>query len=181
MHTLTDFPGGSDGKASAYNAGDLGSIPGWGRSPGEGNGNPLQYSGLENPMDRGACRLQSMGSQRVGHDWATSYTNFIYTLTVRDTQLDTIDSAFKYPDVQVASTILFAWSLTLLPGLPLWLHCPPLLLFHLLWLSDLLAVQTCQAGPSSGLLHDLSLCQSASSTLKWMGFFFFEPFDQAAS
>ena len=43
--------GGSDGKASAYNAGDLGSIPGSGRSPGEGNGNPLQYSCLENPMD----------------------------------------------------------------------------------------------------------------------------------
>ena len=41
-------------KASAYNAGDLGSIPGLGRSPGEGNGNPLQYSCLENPMDRGA-------------------------------------------------------------------------------------------------------------------------------
>ena len=46
-----DFPGGSDGKASVYNAGDLGSIPGSGRSSGEGNGNPLQYSCLENPMD----------------------------------------------------------------------------------------------------------------------------------
>ena len=46
--------GGSDGKASAYHAGDLGSIPGWGRSCGEGNGNPLQSSCLENPMDRGA-------------------------------------------------------------------------------------------------------------------------------
>ena len=49
-----DFPGGSDSKASAYNAGDPGSIPGLGRSPGEGNGNPLQYYCLENPMDRGA-------------------------------------------------------------------------------------------------------------------------------
>ena len=52
-----DFPnflGGSDGKASVYNAGDLGSIPGLGRSPGEGNGNPLQYYCLENPMVRGA-------------------------------------------------------------------------------------------------------------------------------
>ena len=48
------FPGGSDGKASACNAGDLGSIPGSGRSPGEGNGNPLQHSCLENPMDGGA-------------------------------------------------------------------------------------------------------------------------------
>ena len=48
------FPGGSDGKASVCNAGDLGSIPGSGRSPGERNGNPLQYSCLENPMDGGA-------------------------------------------------------------------------------------------------------------------------------
>ena len=48
------FPGGSDSKASVYNAGELGSIPGSGRSPGEGNGNPLQYSCLENPMDGGA-------------------------------------------------------------------------------------------------------------------------------
>ena len=47
-------PGGSDSKESAYNAGDLGSIPGSGRSPGKGNGNPLQHSCLENPMDRGA-------------------------------------------------------------------------------------------------------------------------------
>ena len=48
------FPGGSDGKASACNVGDLGSTPGSGRSPGEGNGNPLQYSCLENSMDGGA-------------------------------------------------------------------------------------------------------------------------------
>ena len=48
-----DFPGGSDGKESAYNAGDLGSIPGWGRSPGEGNGNLLQYSRLKNSVNRG--------------------------------------------------------------------------------------------------------------------------------
>ena len=46
-----DFPGGSGGKVPAYNAGDPGSIPGLGRAPGEGNGNPLQYSCLENPMD----------------------------------------------------------------------------------------------------------------------------------
>ena len=50
-------------KESTCNAGDLGLIPGLGRSSGEGNGNPLQYSCLENPMDRGAC-----GSQRVGHN-----------------------------------------------------------------------------------------------------------------
>ena len=51
---LGDFPGGSDNKASAYNEGDPGSNPGSGRSPGEGGGNPLQYSCLENPMDREA-------------------------------------------------------------------------------------------------------------------------------
>ena len=51
---ILGFTGGSEAKASASNAGDLGSIPGLGRSPGEGNGNPLQYSCLENPMDGGA-------------------------------------------------------------------------------------------------------------------------------
>ena len=50
----TGFSGGSDGKASTCNVGDPGSIPGSGRPPGEGNGNPLQYTCLENPMDRGA-------------------------------------------------------------------------------------------------------------------------------
>ena len=54
MEVFPGIPGGSDGKESAFNAGDLGSIPGWERSPGEGNGNPLQYSCLENPMDREA-------------------------------------------------------------------------------------------------------------------------------
>ena len=56
-----DFPGGSDGKASAYNAGDPGSIPGLGRSSGEGNGNPIQYSCLENPMYRGTWRAAVHG------------------------------------------------------------------------------------------------------------------------
>ena len=51
---ILNFPGGSDGQASAYNVGDPVSIPGLGRSSGEGNGTPLQYSCLENPMDRGA-------------------------------------------------------------------------------------------------------------------------------
>ena len=55
LNTFTlGFPGGSDSKVSARNVGDLGSIPGLGRSPGEGNGNPLQYSCLENSMDGGA-------------------------------------------------------------------------------------------------------------------------------
>ena len=57
------FPGGSDGEASAYNAGDWGSIPGLGRSPGEGNGNPLEYSCWKIPWMEKPGRLQSMGSQ----------------------------------------------------------------------------------------------------------------------
>ena len=58
------FSGGSDGKSSVYNVGDVGSIPGSGRFHGGGNGKPLQYSCLENPMDGGAwCKLLSMGSQ----------------------------------------------------------------------------------------------------------------------
>ena len=59
--TQRHFPGGSDGKASAYNSGDLGSIPGLGRYPGEGNGNPLQYSCLENPMDGGTWQATVHG------------------------------------------------------------------------------------------------------------------------
>ena len=59
--TTYDFPGGSDGKESACNTGELGSIPGLGVSPGGGHGNPLQYSCLENPMDRGAWRATAHG------------------------------------------------------------------------------------------------------------------------
>ena len=62
------FPCGSDGKESACNAGNLGSISGLGRSPGGGNGNPLQYSCLKNPWTEKPGGLQSMGSHRVGHD-----------------------------------------------------------------------------------------------------------------
>ena len=61
-----DFTGGSESKVSAYNVGDLGLIPGSGRSLGEGNGNLLQYTCLENPMAEEPGRLQSMGSQRYG-------------------------------------------------------------------------------------------------------------------
>ena len=55
------FAGSSDSKASACNVGDLGLILGWGRSPGEGNVNPFKYPYMENSMDGGAGRLQSMG------------------------------------------------------------------------------------------------------------------------
>ena len=62
---FSGFPGGSDGKASACNAGDLGSIPGLGRSPGEGNGNPLWYSCLENPKDEGAWKATVYGVAKI--------------------------------------------------------------------------------------------------------------------
>ena len=62
------FLDGSDGKESTVNVGDLDSVPGWERSLGGGHGNPLQYSCLEKPMDRGACGLQSMGLQKVEHN-----------------------------------------------------------------------------------------------------------------
>ena len=61
------FAGGSDSKESACDMGDPGSIPGSGRSPGGGNGNPFQYSCLENSVDRGAWQVQSMELQRVRH------------------------------------------------------------------------------------------------------------------
>ena len=74
-----EFPGGSDSKESACSAGDLGSVPGSGKSPGEGNGYPLQYSGLENSLDRGPW-------QAIVHGVITSWTwlcNFHFTFFQR--------------------------------------------------------------------------------------------------
>ena len=72
LHVLQrGFPHSSVGKVCACSEGDLGSIPGSGRSPGEGNGNPLQYSCLENPMDRGAWRATVHKVSRVGHNLVT--------------------------------------------------------------------------------------------------------------
>ena len=82
---IRGFPGGWDGEEPASNTGDPGSIPGLGRSSGDGDGHPLQYS-RENPTDRGAWwSIQFMGSQRVRHDWATHTANnfthiYIYML-----------------------------------------------------------------------------------------------------
>ena len=70
---LIDFPGGSDGKASAYNVGDLGSIPGSRRSSGEGNGNPLQYSCPENPMDERAWQATVRGVAK-SRTWLSDFT-----------------------------------------------------------------------------------------------------------
>ena len=71
---MQGFPGGSVVKKLPANAGDAGSIPGSGRSPGEGDGTPFQYSCLGNAMDRGACQAAGYrlwGHKRVGHDLAT--------------------------------------------------------------------------------------------------------------
>jgi len=75
----SDFPGGLDGKASAYNAGDPGSIPRSRRSSGEGNGNPLQYSGLENPLDGGdwLATVHGVSKSRTG------LRDFTFTLFVK--------------------------------------------------------------------------------------------------
>ena len=79
-----DFHHSSVGKESACNAGDLGLIPGLGRSSGEGNDNPLQYSCLENPMDRGAWQGTVHGMARVGHDLATKPPPPCYPLEIWD-------------------------------------------------------------------------------------------------
>ena len=74
LQEVLGFPCGTAGKESACNAGDLGLIPGSGRSPGVGHGNPLHYSYLENPMDRGAWWATVHGVARVGHNLATKTT-----------------------------------------------------------------------------------------------------------
>ena len=79
MYVYMSFPHSSVGKESACNAGDLDSIPESGRSPGEGNGNPLQYSCLENSMDRGAWQATVHGVARVRHNLATKPPPYIYT------------------------------------------------------------------------------------------------------
>ena len=77
------FPGSSDGKAFAYNAGDLGSIPGSERSPGEGNGNPLQYSCLENPMDQGTWWATVYGVTK-SQTRLSDFTSLKFYLIIRD-------------------------------------------------------------------------------------------------
>ena len=67
------FPGGSGGKESACSVGELGPIPGLGRSPGEGKGHPLQYSGLENPQGQRSLAGYSPWGRRVRHDWANKH------------------------------------------------------------------------------------------------------------
>ena len=89
-----DFPSGSEGKASAYSAGDLGSIPGLGRSPGEGNGDPLQYSCLEIPWTEEPGGLQSrVEKSRTRLSDFTSlhiYTDEVFSLKTEISVLSTI-------------------------------------------------------------------------------------------
>ena len=84
------IPGGSDIKASAYNAGDLASIPGSGRSPGEGNGNQLQYSCLENPMDGGTW----LGYSPWGHKELDT-TEQLHSLTYSLAFVNCVTSIFN--------------------------------------------------------------------------------------
>ena len=74
------FPKGSAGKESACNAGDMGWIPKSGRFPGGGNGNPFQCSCLKIPWTEEPDGLQSMGSQRVGHDWACMHYYYYHNI-----------------------------------------------------------------------------------------------------
>ena len=89
MHKARGFPGGSDGEESACNAGDLGLIPGSGRSPGEGNGNPLQFSCLDNSRDRGAW-------QAIVHGVTKSRTRLsdFHTHTHAQVEKDTVETSF---------------------------------------------------------------------------------------
>ena len=95
-------------RESADNAGDVGyvgSIPGSGRFPGEGNGNPLQYSCLGNPRDRGTCGLQSMGLQRVGPDLVTEqHQRLLVAWTLQGIQ---VSSTVKWQCCQTSAPISF--------------------------------------------------------------------------
>ena len=80
--TILGFPGGSDSKESSCNSGDLAAILGLGRYPGEGHGNPLQYSCLENPHGERSLAGYSLWGCRVRHNWATKRTFGTYIVTI---------------------------------------------------------------------------------------------------
>ena len=89
------LPGGSDGKASACNAGDPGSIPGLGRSPGEGNGNPLQYPCLENPMDGEAWQATVHGVAK-SQTRLSDFTFTFYSFTKEEKSQIQLVSTFSF-------------------------------------------------------------------------------------
>ena len=101
---LQGFPGGSDGKESACKAGDLGSIPGLGRSPGGGHGNPLQSSCLENPMETGAWRATGYGVAKS----RTQLSDQAYTaLQGRTQSLLPHTSFYLYRNLLIVSPLQF--------------------------------------------------------------------------
>ena len=93
------FPGGSVGKESTCHAGDMGSNPGLGRSPGEEHGNPLQYCSLENPMDRGAwwqATVYRVAKNQTGLKWLSTHTCILVTVSViQGTRRDFADPWFR--------------------------------------------------------------------------------------
>ena len=123
-HWLKGFPGGSDGKESACNAGDPGLIPGLGRSPGEGNGYPLQYSCQENSMDRRAWWATVYGVARVGDNW------MIFTFSVQFSLV--AQSCLTLCDLMDCST----------PGLPVHHQLPESTQTHVHWVGDALQLFT---------------------------------------
>ena len=106
LRSLWVFPGGSDGKESACNSRDPSLIPELGGSPGEGNGYLLQYSCLENPMDRGDWQA-FMGSQRVTHNWATKTHTHTHTesVWVKDTHKDLCSPISNLDTVQNTTSL----------------------------------------------------------------------------
>ena len=112
------FPGGSDGKESTCNAGDLGLILGWGRFPGEGKGNPLQYSCLENPMDRGVWWVRVHGVTKSQTRLSDSYTHIhigtpcgstSYILVLHTPQIQGDRSSCTWDPSESRPVYLFIW------------------------------------------------------------------------
>ena len=98
---LEGFPGGSEGKASACNAGDLGLILGSGRSPGEGSGNLLQYSCLENPMDREAWQTTVPGIAKS----RIRLNDFTFILLLERKVMTNLDSVLKSRDITLSTKV----------------------------------------------------------------------------
>ena len=99
---IMDFPGGSDGKASTYNMGDRGSVPESGRSPGEGNGNPLQYSCLENPMGSEAWQATVHGVTKS----QTRLSDFTFTFLASSARGQTEETRRSIVSPQLKQTML---------------------------------------------------------------------------
>ena len=107
LNTQWGFPGSSDSKESACNSGETGLIPGSRRSPGEGNGNPLQCSCLEKSHRQRSLVCCSSWGCRVGHDWAHTYTCIIFKLhckELEDLTLSYIDSAQECTVLRISRT-----------------------------------------------------------------------------